>query len=223
VRRLILQHWAGEIPEIVHLSQENVSNYAMRVGADYQLLRGYPFDDRLSAPCQKIHMLAVEFDGYDVVVMLDADMFVVKGLQEDVFDLSGIGMHHPKAHRRVLRVLPHLISPTAPFWGGAIYRLERDLRLRLRAEMDFDELRQFKTRTESEDEGIMHRLATRAGIPAEGAYIGYRWCYGNFEPHPERAAIIHMRHTLRNRRNHPADGRDKLANYYHLRDQGVLA
>lgn len=222
MKRIILQHWAGELTEVVTASSQNIERYATQVGADYRLLRKYPFSKRLTPPCQKLHMLAEEFDDYDVVVMLDADMFTPVGMAEDVFELKGVGWNHKSAHRRVMGCLPELTSAEAPFWGGAIYRLEHGLRRLLRAEIDDQEMQQFTTREYSEDEGIMHRLAMRAGIPVKGAYIDQRWCQASFAPNPLGAAIIHMRSTVRNRPGYPGNGRDKTANFHHFKAQGVI-
>jgi hypothetical protein len=117
--------------------------------------------------------------------------------------------------------LPRLTSATAPFWGGAVYRLPRVVRQRLRSEFDIEEAVQFNSRADSEDEGIMHRLAMRSGMTATGRYLGYRWSCSSFET-DETTAFIHMRNTLRDRPGHPANGRDKLANYHHLCSRGIV-
>lgn len=223
MRRLILQHWAGDVTPLVALSSANVRHYAMRVGADYELLGGYIFDKRLRAQCQKLHMLSEEFDEWDVVVMLDADAFTVKGNTRDIFDETGIGRRHAKAHRKVCRNLPGLTSPANPYWGGSIYRLDLAMRQRLRVQYIWLEAVQFNFKRCGDDEGIMHRLAMRADVPVEGAYLDNTiWCHGHFLPGAEAAAILHIRDTTTDRPGYPANGRDKLANYHHLKEQGIL-
>lgn len=197
---LILQHWSGEINGLTELSVENISRYAEKVGADYRLLRGNVFHPTLSAPCQKLHMLNEEFDEYDMVVMIDADMFVRKGMTENVFtDVTGIGRHteiQDHLHRWLVRHTP-LASKDHPYWGGAIYRLDRDLRKKLRAQIVESEMLQYNNRR-CQDEGIMNRLAALADLPIdENTYIdGNRWDCGNFEDDVEQAAMIHVRHKM---------------------------
>ena len=163
----------------------------------YRLLRGNVFHPTLSAPCQKIFMLNEEFDGYDMVIMLDADMFVRAGMTENVFtDVDGIGRHtaiQSMLHRKLVQRHPSLASLSHPYWGGAIYRLEKSLRQRLRAEITESELLPFSNGFE--DEGIMNRLATRADIQiTDDTYLpGHRWDSGNFEDGVESSAFIHIR------------------------------
>lgn len=217
--KLLLQHWDTiRLPEIVKLSIETMGEYADRIGAESRLLDGDCFDDRLTAPCQKLAMLKERYDDYDEVVMVDADMFPVRGLTEDVFDLTGYGIYHPEAHRRVLRHLPGLSSPVAACWGGAIYRLPRSVRIALRREYDFDEARRFNNRGNGEDEGILHRLAMRAGIDHHPfSYFGQEWAWASYASDFTKARFIHCRH-------HDGKGhkRDKMDVYRDLRTRGVL-
>ena len=194
---IILQHWTGDVNELTVLSTANISRYAERVGADYKLLRGNVFHPTLSPPCQKLHMLSKEFDGYDMVVMLDADMFTRKGMTENVFtDVGGIGRHaaiQRTLHKKLKQKHPTLASLEHPYWGGAIYRLERSIRQKLRAEIVESELLPYSGNFE--DEGIMNRLATCANIPiTDKTYLpGNHWDSGNFEDGVEQAAMIHIR------------------------------
>ncbi len=197
---IILQHWTGDIDALTALSSESISQYAERLGADYVLLRGNVFHPTLSPPCQKIHMLNKEFDKYDMVVMLDADMFTRKGMVENVFtDVDGIGRHtaiQDMLHKKVKRKHPRLASLDHPYWGGSIYRLERSLRQKLRAEIDESELLPYSGNYE--DEGIMNRLAIRANIPVtDKTYLpGNHWNCGSFEDGVEQAALIHIRKKM---------------------------
>lgn len=213
--KLLLQHWHdANLPESVRESSENMRAYANRMGADYRMLTGFPLDPRLTAPCQKVYMLWPEFDAYDVVCMVDADMFAAKGLGEDVFERTGVGWYHDGSHPRACRKNPKLTSMKAPFWGGAIYVTRRALRERLRDEYDFAEAVEFNDRGRTEDEGIMHRLAMRAGLEHGPLwYFDKRWCYGNCEPNPGQAAFIHVRQRPGTR----------VENIAELRRRGLIA
>ena len=197
---IILQHWSGDFTEIANLSVANISRYAEKIGVDYKLLRGDVFHPTLSAPCQKLYMLDEVFDEYDMVVMLDADMFTRKGMTENVFtDVVGIGRHtsiQSMLHRKLKSKHPGLASMKNPYWGGAIYRLDRTIRQRLRAEIVESELLPYSGNFE--DEGIMNRLATRANLPiTDKTYLpGAHWDSGNFENGVDQSAMIHIRRKM---------------------------
>jgi hypothetical protein len=73
-------------------------------------------------------MIEKEFDVYDNVLMLDIDMFAPKGMTENIFDLPGVGLYHTvqqRLHRQLVQLYPMLGSINAPYWGGAIYKMER--------------------------------------------------------------------------------------------------
>lgn len=193
---IILQHWSGDLNEIAKRSVENISGYADKIGVEYRLLRGDLFRPGLTAPCQKLHMLSDEFDDYDMVVMLDADMFARRGMTENVFtDTGGIGRHtaiQEKLHRKLANA--GFGSLGHPYWGGAIYRLDRELRQKLRAKIDDVDLSNYNG-AHFEDEGIMNLLAMKADVPiTDGTYIdGNHWDCGNFEDGVELCAMIHLR------------------------------
>lgn len=196
INNIILQHWSGELSGIAKLSVDNISEYAKRIGVEYRLLRGNLFHPGLTAPCQKLHMLSDEFDDYDMVVMLDADMFVRRGMTENVFtDTDGIGRHtdiQEILHGKLVKA--GCGSPDHPYWGGAIYRLDRELRQGLRAKIGDIELFNYNG-AHFEDEGIMNLLAMKAGVPiTDGTYLdGNHWDCGNFEDGVEQCAMIHLR------------------------------
>lgn len=217
-KRIIIQHWAGEIPPIVLLSIASMRAYAAQIGAEYRLLTGLCFEPRLSPPCQKIAMLQPEFDAYEDVAMVDADMLARKGLEEDLFTVPGYGIYHPEAHRRILRNVPRLPSSVHAFWGGAVYRFPRDLRIRLREQYVFEEALPFNCRGNGVDEGIMHRLAVRADIGhTRDSYFGQEWAWASYDEHPERGKFIHIRH-------HDGKGHrcDKMDVYRDLQQRGVF-
>jgi hypothetical protein len=220
---IILQHWAGEMDELGNLSSANIAAYAARIGADYRLLRGNVFRQHLTAQCQKLYMLDAVFDDYDMVVMLDMDMFAVTGLTENVFtDVAGTGLFSEfteKIFRRCQETHPELTSPKYAYWGGAIYRLTLGLRRLLRAQIVDAELDQFD-RT-FKDEGIMHRLAMLARVPQDR--IPDRWCQCSYLPNPGAAAMIHIRCKTS---AFDLDGvriqTDKMHNYLELYNAGVI-
>lgn len=215
---IILQHWTGPLQELHHLSSESMAAYASSLGADYRLLRGQVFRERLLPQCQKVHMLDECFDQYDKVVMVDMDCFARKGCQESVFDEEGVGRAHV-GHRRVLRAFPRLASARHPFWGGAIYKTTRGLRGLLRSHIKEEELDAFNNSVGGHDEGIMHRLAVLANLPEEGNYLkDDKWCYSSFLPEPEKAGIIHIRTKVTPK----GPKRDKLENYKDLVNRGIL-
>jgi hypothetical protein len=222
MKKLILQHWTGEMNELSDRSSANISKYAKRIGADYKLLRGNVFHPTLSPPCQKLYMLDEVFDEYDMVVMLDADMFIRKGMNEDVFeDVEGIGRHTEIQDRLMLsmkRKHNKLTNPEYPYWGGSIYRLDRNLRQRLRAHIKEEELLPFSGNFE--DEGIMHRLATLAQFEiTENTYLpGNHWNRGSFEEGVELAAIIHIRTKI----TPTGPKRTKIENYRDLVQRGII-
>ena len=84
MKKIILQHWIGELGELEKLSSKNIESYAKYCDADYRLLRG-TFIPGLSPQSQKMHMLNKEFDEYDVVVMMDTDMFTRKGKRKNIW------------------------------------------------------------------------------------------------------------------------------------------
>jgi hypothetical protein len=195
MKYLLLQHWCGPKNELVERSFANMKVYAKKIGVDYHLIEGKPFDPNMTPPCQKIHMLHKEFDGYDKVVMVDADMFTRKGMIDNVFtDTNGIGRH--TAIQTQLR--DNLIqrgmggSRTNPYWGGSIYCLTKKQRVLLRDRLPSSNYKIFNGNYE--DEGIMHRLATLIGMSEKGAYLnGNYWNCGSFEPERNKSAFIHIR------------------------------
>ena len=215
---LILQHWTGEIDELGARSSANLAAYAGRIGADYRLLRGDVFRPGLASPCQKLHMLDAEFDGYDWVLMVDMDMFAVRDLAENVFtEVSGTGLfseYTAGVFRNCRSRHPTLTDARWAYWGGAIWRLSRELRQRLRAHIREAELAPFSGNYN--DEGIMHRLACLAKIPQDR--LPQRWCQCNYLPEPGRAAMIHVRTKV----TPTGPKRPKIDNYRDLCGRGVL-
>ena len=222
MKNIILQHWTGEMNELGTCSSVNIAKYAKKCGADYKLLRGDVFRPGLSPPMQKLHMLSEEFDEYDVVVMLDIDVFTRKGMEDNIFeDETGVGMVTPcqeRLHKSLVRIRPKLTSANHPYWGGSIYRLERDLRRQLRAHINDADMKQFTGQGNFEDEGTMHRLATLANVEKSRLSGVNKWSHGSFEPDIEQAAIIH----IRTKTTPKGPKRDKIVNYRDLVTRGII-
>ncbi len=193
VRNIILQHWSGPMDALCFFSSENITAYAKEVGADYKQLRGDVFRPDMAPQCQKVHMLDECWDEYDTVVMLDMDMFVRKGMGKDIFhpDITGVGIHilmQWGLAKKLRYFYPHLGNRKYSFWGGAIYKLSREMRQRLRVHIREDEIAQFND--SFWDEGIMHRLAVLAKVKKH--YLDSRWSCSSFGD-IEDAYLIHIR------------------------------
>lgn len=221
MKNIILQHWSGELRELEKLSLENIQRYAAFCGADHQLISGDAFMPGLSSPCQKIHALDEKWDDYDIVVILDIDMFTRKGMTKNIFtEASGYGRHYkvqPNLVKNLKSRFPDLGDPAYPYWGGSIYRLPREIRQKLRKHIVKQDCIAFSNNFE--DEGIMHRLAVKAKLPIDGAYLdGQNWNYSSFDDGVENANIIHIRTKI-------APGgpkQPKIDNYRSLVERGVI-
>lgn len=225
MKKLILQHWTGPLGELEILSKANIEEYAKFCDADYHLIKGNVFRPHLSTPCQKMIMLDPMFDEYDMVVMMDIDMFTRKGNTMNIFnDDTGIGRHYgiqPHLRRNLFNRFPLLGDPRYPYWGGSIYRLSLEVRKRLRIHMNDYEMDHFNNNYE--DEGIMHRLAVKAKMSEEGAYLDDdKWNRSSFEENVEDGYIIHVRKKMKNTPGRPSPKQDKILNYRNLVDKGII-
>ena len=220
MKKIILQHWVGEMNELGRRSSTNISKYAEKIGADYKLLRGNVFHENLGPTMQKLYMLDEIFDDYDIVVMLDIDMFTRKGMEDDIFkDETGVGMVTPcqeRLHKSMLRIKSKFASAAHPYWGGSIYRLERNLRQRLRAHINDSDMQDLTNNFQ--DEGAMHHLATLANIKKSQLSGINKWSHGSFEDGIEHAALIHIRTKI----TPSGPKRDKIDNYKALVTRGII-
>ena len=223
MKNLIMQHFDGELRDLDKLSIENIQEYAKMVGAEYQLIRGKPFRKHLTPPCQKVYMLDEKWDEYDDVLMLDIDMFAPKNMNVNIFKQEGIGLYADtqiSLHRRLTRQYPMQSSIDAPYWGGAIYKLDRKLRKKLRSGLGGNEnwMNKYNKSYHYEDEGIMHTLAWQAGIPIKGTILDKKWCQCSFLPNPEKAGFIHVRTKV----TPSGPKREKIENYNELVSKNIL-
>jgi hypothetical protein len=223
MKNLILQHFDGELRELDKLSIGNIQQYAELVGAEYKLITGRPFRGYLTAPCQKVHMLSEEFDEYDNVLMLDIDMFAPIGMNINIFEQKGVGLYEDvqkRLHRQLVENYYPLGSHSAPYWGGAIYKMSKPMRQALRTGFKTNDswMLKFNQPYHFEDEGIMHVLAYRAGFLSDGMYLNKKWCQCSFLPNPEKAGFIHIRTKV----TPQGPKREKIENYNALVEAGIL-
>ena len=221
---IILQHMDGPLRPLDKLSMQNMQQYAQMVGADYELVTGRPFRKHLTGACQKVYMLDEKYDAYDQVLMVDIDMFAPKGMTENVFDLQGVGLYadtQVMLHRKIVAHNPMFASSKHAYWGGAIYKMDRSLRQRLRRHFGGDEswMLPYNKAYQFEDEGIMHTLATLSGIRhSKEQYLDRKWCQCSFLPNPEKAGFIHIRTKI----TPTGPKREKIENYDALVAQGII-
>ena len=227
MKNIILQHWAGKRNDLVDKSVESIRKYAESIGADYEFIRGYPFmpkiAHKLDAPCQKLIYLDEKYDEYDYVVMVDSDMFVRKGCTANIFtEDTGIGRH--TEIQRALRLnliglYPQYGDLDAPYWGGSVFRLSREVRQKFREALTEEIVLAFARRYH--DEGVMHALANKVGLKHtdDDVYLnGQMWNYSSFEPDVDRANFIHIRTKVT-----PQGPKvDKIENYRDLVKRGLI-
>lgn len=222
MKNIILQHWNGMIGELERLSIESMKAYAELCGADYKLITGMPFGTNYSPQSQKMAALLPEYDEYDIVVMLDTDMFTRKGLTKNIFtEETGIGRHYGIQEvlvQKIAQQFPHLCSASSPYFGGSIYRLERNIRQEFRKHINDFELLQFNYNYN--DEGIMHRLAFLSGLKVSDSIYLTRdmWNKSSFEEDVEDSYIVHIRPKVKQ----GGPKRPKIENYRALVERGII-
>lgn len=213
--------------ELVEKSTESVRKYAESIGAEYEFLRGIVFRPdlahKMDYPCQKLIYLDEKYDDYDYVVMVDADMFVSVNCNQNIFtDDIGIGRHtdiQTGLRRNLVGLYPHLGSTEAPYFGGSIFRLSREVRKAFRSQLTDEILMTFARRYH--DEGVMHVLANKCGMKHtdDGVYLqGQKWNYSSFEPTVDEANFIHIRTKV----TPQGPKREKIENYRALVKTGLI-
>jgi hypothetical protein len=215
MKNIILQHFTGKLGELEIKSNQNIQKYAKYCGAEYRLVTGDLFHKGFTSPCQKLHMLSPIFDSYDNVVMLDIDMFVRKGMQENIFDINGIGIFcdiQQDIKDNMISNFPHLCDKRYAYWGGAIYKLTKEQRIKFRENINFFELSAFNNHYQ--DEGMMHRLAVLTKTKQKDTTLpdGYKWCHCSFRSDIQNAALIHVRPKV----TPTGPKREKIVNYRDL-------
>ena len=220
MKRLVLQHYTGALGELERLSVDNIRKFAATWNADYRFLEGNVFSDKLSPPMQKLVMLDERFDDYDVVVMMDADMFSRKGLDEDLFQQEGIGVSGAFQRRlkwAYIRKMKGLVHWRYPYWNGSLWKLDRAHRQLFRSKLHLVDLEKY-SEGRLEDEGVMHQLArhsrfTRGILPG-----GDRWAMSSWSDEIDNAALIHIRPDVVRK----GMKRPKIETLHVLADRGLI-
>lgn len=220
---IILQHFDGNLRELDELSISNIRDYARMIDADYELVTGKPFREHLTSPCQKVHMLDKKYDEWENVLMLDIDMFAPKNMKVNIFEQIGVGMRNDiqaVLHGKIARSYPSIASMNAPYWGGAIYKMNRQMRQTLRSHLGKNEdwMDNYNKSYHYEDEGIMHTLAFKSNLNQKNMYLDNKWCQCSYLPHPEKAGFIHIRTKVLP----GGPKREKIENYRELVQRGIL-
>jgi len=221
---IILQHFDGELRELDKLSKNNIMKYADQCAAEYELVKGKPFRNHLTSPCQKVFMLDEKYDEYDDVLMLDIDMFVPKNMKVNIFDQVGVGLYNPiqqRLHSKLVNKNPFQGSMDTPYWGGAIYKMDRKLRQKLRGGLGGNEgwMNAYNQPYQWEDEGIFHTLAFKTGLRInQDQMLHPKWCYDNYLDYPQYAGMIHIRTKI----TPQGPKQEKIKNYQALVDKGIL-
>jgi hypothetical protein len=220
---IILQHFDGELRELDKLSIANIKDYAKMIGADYKLIIGKPFRSHLVSPCQKVYVLNEEWNNYEQVLMLDIDMFVPKNMNDNVFNENGIGLYEETQimlHKKIAKRYPENASSNFPYWGGAIYKLDKESRIQLSSGLGGNEdwMIPYNGHYSYGDEGIMHGLAVKTNFKPKYPYMERRWCQCSFLPNPEKAGFIHIRTKI----SPQGPKKEKIENYNQLVKQGII-
>lgn len=227
MKNIILQHYTGTLGELEKLSSANMQKYADKIGADYHLIRGNKFSEKLRPPLQKLYMLDKEFDEYDNTLMVDIDGF--SRTDENIFDYEGVGQHiwiQTKLRKELAVRFPLHCSEKAPYWGGFIYKLSKDLRLKLREGIDdWGMLIRHNPRHNKGDEGVMHCLATKAGLTEKNMYFNHlEWGWPGFwfEDGMKTSKFIHVRDKIGKNPDGTGIKAPKIESYKKLNKMGLI-
>lgn len=219
MKNIILQHYTGTLGRIEKLSIANIKTYADTIGVEYRFLDGNVWSENYRPAFQKLYMLDEEFDSYDEVLMLDIDMFVTRNNYKNVFkEESGIGLHmeiEKGLRNRIANLYPDIASNNHPYWSGAFYKMNLNLRKTFRECLN-DSMKWidvYKQKKFYGDEGVMHGLAKMTNLSEEGAYIDRDWCFGSYFSGIEDAKIVHLR---------PKPTGSKNKNYDDLHMRGII-
>lgn len=228
MKNLILQHFepfrdhflaeiersGKKLPWLVEKSVENISRYAEKLGAEYKLLDGEPFQKGLRGQCQKCCIINEEYDEYDTVVILDTDKFVTTTCTENVFEAKGIApfdkIHRERQLPSFQAKFPILCNMDYPMWSGAIYVMPREFRQLMRKQINPAMREVFKQISPEMfvDEGMFHVMCVKAKWRLDthpNGYLDERWDQSSYLPNPEKAFMIHVRHKPKNREDNLRD------------------
>ena len=207
MKNLIIQHWNGPLPLWAQKCKQSVADYAEQIGAEYQLLSGYPFiapPDKFEVKpwtvIQKIYMIDSVYDKYENVLMLDMDMMAITRFPVDnIFNYEGIGRLHLKSmsglNNSRSRLWPKLYKEGAPAFFGNCVKLTKEERVTLRSVCDKEEIiNASNDGLPPNDESIMHYLMHRSNVLKNKKVLELphsKFCDLVEEAHPE-ATLIHF-------------------------------
>lgn len=142
---IILQHWVGDLPPWATLARETMQRYASAIGADYELVQGYPVGPQHGPYSQKLHYLNEKYDKYDQVLMIDMDTVATRQY-DNVFDRPEIGVLHDRAMQgpfakklsRTPQGAPNLFKLGEFLFFGNFIKLRTDQRVVLRNHLDWE-------------------------------------------------------------------------------------
>jgi|SRR6056300_59298 len=88
---LIYQYWDGDMRSGVEASVKNIKEYAKRIGVEHRFEHNPRYFANKMGTESKYYgafrpIYDTDFDSYDNVLFLDADIFAVDGLEENLFD-----------------------------------------------------------------------------------------------------------------------------------------
>lgn len=211
MKNLILQYWTGPLPEWARLAMKSIELYAKDIGADYQLVSGWPLGEFRGTVSQKICLVKEEYDSYDDVLMLDTDM-VYSGVADDAFQYDGIGRFHMKAMgsqgaSKQGRYWPNLYKEGSPLFFGNFVKLTRQQRITLRSALPTEEfvlanksdpsLSRFNTSMPPNDEQTLHYMIHTSKMNANNFVPHNRFCDLPEESHP-MATLMHFCNDRKN-------------------------
>lgn len=166
MKNIILQHWNGPLPDWARLAKRSVEIYAEKVGAQYQLVTGYPLGEKLGPNPQKLVYITEQYDEYDRVLMLDMDV-IATDKYENAFDHSEIGVLHDRAMKgqsRTPKSAVDLFEIGMPIFFGNYIMTTKDQRQKMREHADWKWLETKVTDSYSGDEMVLAWLMKQSGI-----------------------------------------------------------
>jgi len=206
MKNIILQHWNGRLQPWAKTCKYSIEEYARRVGADYELLQGFPMGDWFpntnSKPwlvIQKMFVLNEKYDEYDTVLILDMDMLFTENF-DNIFNYEGVGRLHKVGMKEVSgskngRKWPKLYTQGEPMFFGNCLKFTRDERIALRSAFDSTVIHNSMSSDglPPNDEIIMHYCIVKSKALENKNKLQIphdRFCDLPEEAHPE-ATLIH--------------------------------
>lgn len=91
MKKLVYQYWNGDVPPGARASFASVAAYAKRIGASHRADENGNWSRTIGGNTRQYDMLRPVFDDefgeYDKVLFLDADIFAVDGVADDIFEI----------------------------------------------------------------------------------------------------------------------------------------